>query len=360
MVQIPGVLAYITAGNAWVMEGSTSERRPVVNTGDLDGRIFSLSGDGKWLLFSRKTAEDEDAGAINSLWMVDLAATEPKPVSLRVQNVINFADWVPASGLTVAYTTAEPSISPPGWQANNDLHLKTYSQTGMIAKTQDVVDSYYGGAYGWWGTSYAWSPDGKQLAYAQTDSVGLVDLEKGEFNPLLKLLTFKTGENWAWLPSLAWSPDEHLLYTVNHVPLSGNETDESSPLFDVIDTNLDGTQAAPLVTQTGMFAYPVPSPLFEDSRYWVAYLQADYPDKSKSSKYRLALMDPDGSNRRVLFPEDGKPGLEPQRIAWSPTPDGGQPQLAVIYEGNLWLISPDGSPARQITGDGSIERIDWK
>ena len=37
---INGNLAYLTAGNAWIMEESTANRRPLVTTGDLDGRIF--------------------------------------------------------------------------------------------------------------------------------------------------------------------------------------------------------------------------------------------------------------------------------------------------------------------------------
>jgi len=48
---IVGRLAYITASNAWLMEGSTGNRRPLVTTGDLDGRIFVISPDRNWLLF---------------------------------------------------------------------------------------------------------------------------------------------------------------------------------------------------------------------------------------------------------------------------------------------------------------------
>ena len=36
---IPGSIAYLSAGNAWVTDGSTANRRLIVNTGDLDGRI---------------------------------------------------------------------------------------------------------------------------------------------------------------------------------------------------------------------------------------------------------------------------------------------------------------------------------
>ncbi len=359
-VQIPGILVYITSGNAWAMQGSTGERRPIVSSGDLDGRVFSLTSSGDWLLYTRKTQEDEDAGAINSLWMVNLTAEDPSPVSLRVQNLIHFAGWLPGPALSVAYSTVEPRETAPGWQANNDLHLNTYSQTGIILKSQDIVEANFGGIYGWWGTNYAWSPDGKQLAYTRPDGIGLVDLEKGEFSPLLELLPYQTRSDWAWVPGLAWAPDQSALYTVNHVPLSGAETDESSPLFNIAAVGIPGGATAALVSQSGMFAYPVPSPLDHDGQYRVAYLQAVSPDKSDRSRYRLALMNPNGSNRQAIFPPEGSPGLEPQQAAWGPAQETGQSLLAVVYEGNLWLVQPENGQAQQITGDGSIGKIDWK
>src|SRR3990172_9499819 len=56
---IPGRIAYLSDGKAWIMEGTTGNRRQVVTMGDLDGRVFSLSPDGEWLLFTRH-AEDEE------------------------------------------------------------------------------------------------------------------------------------------------------------------------------------------------------------------------------------------------------------------------------------------------------------
>src|SRR4030066_1702300 len=73
-VDIPGKIAYISAGNAWVIENTTGNRRLVVSTGDLDGRIFSLSRDGKFLLFSRFSSTDN---TINSLWVASLQNDPP-------------------------------------------------------------------------------------------------------------------------------------------------------------------------------------------------------------------------------------------------------------------------------------------
>jgi len=52
-VSIPGKLVYLTAGNAWLMETTTGNRRPILTTGDLDGRVFRISPQGDWLLFTR-------------------------------------------------------------------------------------------------------------------------------------------------------------------------------------------------------------------------------------------------------------------------------------------------------------------
>jgi hypothetical protein len=74
------------------------------------------------------------------------------------------------------------------------------------------------------------------------------------------------------------------------------------------------------------------------------------------------VMDRDGSNRRLLFPPTDSSGIEPQTPAWAPEPIEGQVGdfLAVIYQGNLWLIDSGSGEAYQVTGDGLITMIDWK
>ncbi|MEX2142968.1 MAG: G5 domain-containing protein, partial [Anaerolineales bacterium] len=80
---IPGRLAFISGGNAWVLEGSSGSRRAVAITGDLDGRIFELSPDGSWLLFSRSS---RSAGEINQLWVASLDEDEQTLIDLGVSN----------------------------------------------------------------------------------------------------------------------------------------------------------------------------------------------------------------------------------------------------------------------------------
>jgi hypothetical protein len=48
--------------------------------------------------------------------------------------------------------------------------------------------------------------------------------------------------------------------------------------------------------------------------------------------------------------------------AWAPGALDGQTGrfIAVIYQGNLWLMDSGSAAAHQVTGDGLINAIDWK
>lgn len=381
-VPIPGKLVYLTGGNAWMMQTSTDNRKPVVTTGDLDGRIFSVSPKGDWLLFTRAekvAATDKPASSgataapakINSLWAVNLSEENSKPVNLKVDNVIHFAEWVPGKGLTITYSTVEPRETAPGWQANNDLQLLTFASTGAVIKQEKILETNMGGVYGWWGTSFAWSPDGALLAYARPDQVGLVDLDKKTQIPLANIVPYQTGSNWAWVPGLGWSADHNVMFLVTHMPKAGMESSEASPLFDLagLPLNLDDLGASgPLISivpQAGMFTYPVPAPVIRPDThgYQVAFLQAIFPEQSDSKRYRLVIMDRDGSDRKVIFPPEDQQGLDPdpQGKAWSPsTFDNGHFWMAVSYQGNIWLVDTETGDSQEITGDGLISRMDWK
>ncbi len=117
-LNIPGRIAYLSAGNAWVMDNFSSNRRLVAATGDLDGRIFSLSNDGNLLLFSRFSSSKN---TINTLWVALLQNDPAKIIDLEVSNIVHFAEFNPDSTI-ITYSTAEWRESAPGWQANNDLY----------------------------------------------------------------------------------------------------------------------------------------------------------------------------------------------------------------------------------------------
>jgi len=356
-LEIEGTLAYLSGGNAWVMRDTSGGRRPLVVSGDLDGRIFRLSPDGLWLLFTRHGEEDE--GVINTLWAVSTTEADAEPVDLNVANVVHFADWAPTSPpLTIAYSTVEPSPSAPGWQANNDLRLLTFNPLGFATRRRVLIEPNAGGQYGWWGTSFAWGSSGT-LAYARADSIGTVELSDPFFTPLLEITPLQTLGDWAWVPGIAWGRDGRSIYFIDHgTPLS-LEDPAASPVFNLVAMPGPGAPTLSLSPQTGMFSQPVVSPAIElpsgEDSYLVAYLQALAPLESADSRYRLAVVDRDGSNARTLFPPPGEAGLEPQAVIWSP--DGAR--IALVYRGDLWVVDVASGSGQPLTGDGQTVLVDW-
>jgi hypothetical protein len=361
IVPVTGTLAYLNGHNAWIVRQNTGQRRPVTFTGDLDGRIFELSPDGEWLLFTR-AATDTASPLFNTLWAAPLTGTftSTLPIALPVSNTL-YAEWSPIQPRALAYSTAEKIGRAPGWQANNDLWLLNWDEVldrrtrrvETVFTATQILETSFGGLYGWWGTGYAYAPDGGAIAYARTDSIGLIDLTTLSQTPLIAFAAFNSHSDWAWYPSLRWSPDGRTLYTVTHGEPLGLELPEDSPVFNLSALSRSGLKFD-LIPRAGMFANPLPSP---DPSGGVAFLQAVEPNNSPASRYRLGVMDRDGSNARLIFPPDDQPGLRAREAGAAWSPDGRF--LGVVYEGNLWIVEPATGLAQQITGDGLSERPAW-
>jgi hypothetical protein len=314
-------------------------------------------------MFTRRSEAD---GQINTLWAAKVDEGAATEIDLLVANVVHFAEWGPDSR-SFAYSTVEPRSSAPGWQANNDLDIRTFNPfSGFVSFPNVVLDTNSGGTYGWWGTSFAWSPDGENLAFANPDGLGWVKVEEEATSFLLRMAPLQTGSEWAWVPGARWGPDGNVLYGVEHIVSEGVDSPDTSPDFDLVAIPLTGGAPLRLVSQVGMFAYPSPSPLQAQptggSDYQVAYLQAITPLQSDTSLYRLVIMDRDGSNRREMFPAKDERGLKPQRVIWSPAPvnDQGDYAVLVVHQGNLWLVNATTGDKVQITADGLTIRADWK
>ena len=144
--------------------------------------------------------------------------------------------------------------------------------------------------------------------------------------------------NGAWVPPINWSPNGDALFTVIHSPGSDQVSAEESQVFDLDAILLNYGLTLPLVEQSGMFAYPVTSPEINNG-YQIGFLQAIFPDQSQTSHYKLVVMNQDGSNQFTIFPPDGSTGMDPQQIIWAPlTEDQSTSLIALIYDGNIWLV----------------------
>ncbi len=259
----------------------------------------------------------------------------------------------------IAYSTVEPRTTAPGWQANNDLY-----EVGLNGAPKKILDSSSGGVYGWWGMSFAISPDGS-IAYARPDGIGTVSLSGGYLAPLLDITPLQTHSDWAWVPGISWGSDGKTLYYVDHAPAPAPITDEESPYFDLKADSLVNKFTASLTEQVGMFASPVASPVRQNGQE--SGVSTGIPPSYFSGSERDEPISPCGYGSRWIqspctFPPPDSTGLEPQTPAWAPQPIPGQSGdfLAVIYQGNLWLIDSGSGQSYQITGDGLITNIDWK
>lgn len=363
VIPIPGILAYISAGNAWIMRENTGVRIPVVTTGDLDGRVFAISPDGRWLLYTR-SADSPDV--VNTLWVARIDSEDELIFNLGVQNIIHFADWVPGVANGIVYSTAEASPSPPGWQANNDLVFMNFSEeTGWTSSPRISIEPNLGGVYGWWGTNYQYSPNGEKMVFSRPDGFGAVNPELNIIQPYLNIIPVQTRSDWAWISPLSWSPDSNYIYFVDHVVEDALAAAEDSADFDLKAFPINGGAPVTLAEDVGMFAVSAASPIRhlpgEDNSFSVAFLKAANPAQSRSSEYQLMLMDRDGSNLDRIFPQGTGQGLAPQRFYWIPWygVDDYPMLLALIYQGNLWILDTDTREAFQMTGDGLIASIDW-
>lgn len=349
-----GMLAYISDGTAVILRGSTLFPEQLDIGGLLDGRVFSLSPTGSHLLYTR--ASTGTVGFNNSLWVLS-TARGAKPRSLETSNVL-WADWNPARVdlLQIAYTTAISTSLPPGWEANNDLWLGDVLQNEEAEFKPELLIESYPATFGWWGGNYAWSPQGRFIAYSYANEVGVIDTEvRNGTTPtgltqrrqLQRFTEYNTLADWVWVPTLSWSGDGRFLAFTNHDSSSAAEQLFDSWVLDVT-TGLAGR----FVPDAGMWAHLHWSPgnpgAPSDSE--IAYLQTTNPLDSQRSTYTLWLMDGDGSNGRQIYPPIGENSRFPaqqQFMAWGPT---GQ-DIAFIFDNALHLLNLESGGVFRITQD---------
>jgi len=223
------------------------------------------------------------------------------------------------------------------------LWLLPLPADGAPAVPIRIVESYPA-TLGWWGGTYAWSPDGSQIAYAFADQIGLLnlpevlsaidangpaDIPQPTRTVLHTFAEYETGADWAWLPAVGWSADSRFLSFTTFV--------KDEDRFDLWLADTIGETTLPFVEGVGIWsAVQWSSPdLPADSR--LAYLQTVAPDGDEDSTYALWVTGSDGSDRRRVFPPQGEAGQfarTSSSLTWGP--DGNQ--VAFVFDDELHLL----------------------
>lgn len=358
-VPFTGAIAYVSNRNAFVMRGSPSGRRTVTTQGDLDNLVFDLSPDGRWLIYTRAVTD-----TLNELWIADTALATPEAKPLGISGVV-WAGWSP-DGSAIAYSTGEPSAGPAPWRAHNDL-VRLPIDAGEPGSARRILDENNTATYSWWGSSFAWSPDSEAIAFADSDSLNLVDLTAPAIQPirLVDYAPFNTRSTWAWVPTPSWAADGQFIVFTLHGRSEMGRSDEDSERFDVYAVSRDGATRVRLFNPAGLWAEPRWSPAAGGNSL-IAIAQPEQPFDSNLSRYKLMLIDRDGSNRRRVFPPGDDLGLSGRPdLDWSP--DGTQiviayqtrPPTGDVYQGDLFLIDAATGDIQRLTTDGNIHSPRW-
>lgn len=365
-VVLDGTVASISGGNIWLIRTVSANRWRLTHSGDLDGRVFRLSPDGAYVLYTRATTStasverNEPAHApFNTLWLIETNPGATHPVRIAVDNVL-WADWEPScgewnlgSGCRIAFAAGAPAPGNPGWRAENDLVIaQPNPESGRLDDEQRIIEPSSGGAYGWWGTTYAWSPDGQRLAYARADEIGAVDVPTGTVATLASFPPYRTYASWVWAPTVGWSSDGAFIIAALHSPPEADPAPQDSPVFDIWTIAAGGNLQARIASRAGMWAAPRYAPRGDT----IAYGQARSPSASGTSSYDLYVMDRDGSDARHLFPSSTDLGLDYPEYAWAPSGNS----LIVVYRGNLYLVSLGDGTSSPLTADGISTLVDWR
>ena len=413
-VTVDGKLVYISGGNVWLIEGNSANRRALTEDGGVDGRVFAFSADGTRLLFTRQEGNSEpapdvvpseeetpdapeatgDGEPFNTLWLFyDLTDENAEALPVDLENVL-YAEWLPGTTDSIIYSTGEPRLSFPGWQANNDLWRGQINPTGTIEPRQLLLEPSTGGIYGWYGTDFTFAPDGLGIAWAQPDSVGVLepviavepeeddDDDNGDSDvtptPTVApddipaawvglptayerrtLLTFppRTVYDFVWRPEVTWSALGDLLIATTHGPPLGGENPQDSPVYDLTSVPVAGDYSVNIGSEVGLWASPRFAPDGAPVGPVIAYMQADEPLDSATGRYRLMLIDRDGSNARVIYPPVDEPGIAARDVGFFWSPDGRQ--IVLVREGNLIVVDVVTGLAQQVTGDGFSSQPRW-
>ncbi len=338
-----GTVVYLAQGNAWVLRGDMAAERALTTSGDLDGRVFELSPDGRTLVFTRRATEPPER--LNDLYAVSTEMVDPQPEDLGVSGVLR-ARWSPA-GDRLAYSRAEGTAGSPGWRAFGDLWLLEW---GENPTSQLVREESCSSPYCWWGPELCWAEAGDRVYLSDAAGVYEVSVVDGAERKVASFPPVATGGGWAWVPELSLVPGRALAALA--WPAAEASEVRLDTDFDLVLLDLGDGSRVRLADGAGMWSRPDYGKR-EDGTTLVAYAVADVALGSSDSPYSLWVVDGDGSEPRRAFPRDDT-GTVLYETAWAA---GGY--VLVAAEPGLYLVQAEGDRVTPLLEGVPVERVQW-
>ncbi len=335
-LSFPGTLVWTSEGNAWLARRDSSHLRQLTRDGNLDGKVLALSSDGNSLLFTKRQGDPRSAPDSNQLWLIADLDNPAAAIQLLPENVLH-ARWVPANASEFGYTDSATE--------NTISIVRIDPDTGEFLSFRELLAPITEGEPQLAKTGFNWSGDGEYLSWARGNSIGLMD-KSGE---ITALISDRSGEEDRLAICAGHAPiwSSNGRFVVTSMGAEGGPT--SVTIFDI-----HGDLHFPLAKKVG----PCPAPVWAPDRDTglLAYLQARDPEHPLSrAGHDLMIVDRDGSNERLLFPETGQPGLAPQQVAWSPDSQ----LLALIWQERLWIVEVTNGDAQPFPFSGNVSGVRW-
>ncbi|MCY4525031.1 MAG: ubiquitin-like domain-containing protein [Anaerolineaceae bacterium] len=335
-LSFPGTLVWTSEGNAWLARKDSGQLRQLTREGKLDGKVLALSSDGNSLLFTRHQGDARSAPDSNRLWLIADLDHPADAIQLLPENV-RHARWMPGSASEFGYTDSATETTFSIVRIDPD--------TGEILTFRELLAPNPEGGPQLAETWFNWSGDGNYLSWAQGNTIGMMDMS-GE---ITALIPDRNGEEGRLAICAGhapnWSPNSRFVVT-------GMGTGDAPTSVTIVDTH--GDLLFPLTKNVG----PCPAPVWAPDRNTglLAYLQARDPEHPLSrAGHDLMIVDRDGSNGRLLFPEAGQPGLAPRQVVWSPD----SRRLAFTWQEQLWTVDVDNGDAQPFPFTGSVSGLAW-